>query len=59
MNTSNKWNIVVGDYGFLVTANSEKTARKAAREWLKVKRLPAGTKVWQIPSHPWREEGNK
>ncbi len=58
MDTIGKWNVVVGDYGFLVTADNEKAARKAAREWLNVGRLPSGTKVWQLASHPWREEGN-
>ena len=58
MEITDKWNVVVGDgsYGFLVTASNERDARKAAREWLKVSRLPSGTKLWQVPPNPWNEE---
>lgn len=30
------------------SADSEKAARQAARDWLKVTRLPRGTEVWEF-----------
>jgi len=53
MNTT--WNVRLkeGAYAFLVTnCNNVAEARKKAREWLGVHRLPLGTDVWQHPEIP-------
>tara|TARA_R110000824_G_scaffold148920_4_gene318904 strand:- start:3254 stop:3436 length:183 start_codon:yes stop_codon:yes gene_type:complete len=54
---STTWNVRLkeGAYAFLVTnCNNEKEAKKNAREWLGVYRLPLGTDIWQYPEIPER-----
>lgn len=34
-------------YAWNFYGNNEREARKAAREWMKVDRLPKGTEVWE------------